>query len=171
MNLQEILARANVLAEGNFADLDAIIGHLNDAQNLIANFDPIRAEPYYTQVAQGIILLPSDLLRVHRITVDDQEYRPTGEVWGGQIIDESLTDGAMVKIFYYARPATLSSSSPFMEPRVPKKYHEAMAKYAARMFYLIDDDPPLREAFMDDFRSNLASLRTIDGVVTRFYNY
>lgn len=171
MNLQQIFERANVLAENNFAAMSDVIGHLNAAQAIIARFDPIKSEPYYTMVTEAGIMLPSDLLRIHRIYVNDAVYLPTDSAWGGIISDPSLPIGALVKILYYAKPPDLVATSPYMEPRVQKQYHEAMAIYAAKMFYLIDDDGPLQGAFHNEFVTMLGSLKTSGTTVQRFSNY
>jgi uncharacterized protein (UPF0305 family) len=171
MTLQQIYERANVLAENNFAELEDVVGHLNAAQSIISRFDPIKSEPYYTMVTENGIMLPSDLLKVYRIYVDDEPYQPIESAWGSTIPDLHLPLGAVVKILYYAKPPDLMASAPYMEPRVYRHYHEAMAQYAAKMFYLIDDDPPLRDAFNSEFMTMLGSLKTSDGVVQRFSNY
>lgn len=171
MTIQEIFAYANTLAENNFEEMNDIIEFLNEAQDVVARFDPLKSQPYYTMVTEQGIMLPADLLRVHQIIVDDVVYHPKEPAWGGMIATPELTLGALVKILYYVRPAVLLPSIPQQEPRVPKQYHRAMASYAARMFYLIDDDGPLREAFQQQFQSQLASLKSSDDVVSQFINF
>lgn len=171
MTIQEIFAYGNTLAENNFEEMNDIIEFLNEAQDIIARFDPLKAQPYYTLVTDQGIMLPSDLLRLHQITVDEVVYYPKGPAWGGIIATPDLTVGSMVQILYYVRPTVLLPSIPLQEPRVPKQYHRAMAAYAARMFYLIDDDAPLREAFQQQFMNQLASLKTSDDVVSQFINF
>lgn len=171
MTLQEIFNYANVLAENNFEEMSDVIEFFNEAQNIIATFDPLKSQPYYTVVTEQGIMLPSDLLRVHQIYVDDVIYQPKEPAWGGIIPTPDLAEDKMVKILYYVRPSLLVATAPTQEPRVPKQYHSAMASYAAKMFYLIDDDAPQKEAFQQQFLTMLSSLKTNDNVVTQFINF
>ena len=171
MTLQEIFNYANQLAENNFHEMGDALGFLNEAQDIISRFDPMQAQPFYTIVTDQGIGLPTNLLRVSRITSGGKEYRPKEEAWNNVLPTPDLPVGSQVKVFYYSKPAELSEMTVLQEPRVPKQYHRAMAHYAAKMFYLVDDDPPLRDAFKQEFMSLLGSLKSGQSTITNFYNY
>lgn len=171
MTLQEIFNYANQLAENNFHEMSDAIGYLNEAQDIISRFDPVQAQPYHTIVTTEGIGLPTNLLRVSRILVSGAEYRTREQAWNNVLPAPDLPVGTKVVIYYYSKPSELTEMAAMQEPRVPKQYHRAMAHYAAKMFYLVDDDPPLRDAFKQEFMSLLGSLKSGQNTTSNFINF
>lgn len=171
MTLTEILTYANVLTEDGFDTLADCIDFLNEAQDLIAGWEPIQADPVEYTLTTNLITLPVDFLQMSHATYEDYPYLLTSQPWKGTLeLPTSMTSGTL-KIWYYKTPAVLLSSTPSQVPEVATKYHRAMASYAAKMYHLIDDDPALREAFRNEFMQSLTAMKTSTGFAANYINF
>lgn len=170
MDINSILAYANMITDDSFADLSSIIDYLNEAQEIIARWDMIEAAPIEYELTTNVIALPSDFLKLYKITLDDIPFNPPEEPWNGTLtFGETVTSGT-IKLWYYKSPAALSAATPTQVPDIHEKYHRAMAKYAAKMFNLSDDDEGLRDAYAREFSALVASMRTNKGTTITYKN-
>ena len=172
MTLQEIFDYCNgSLLESELTGLSDIISFLNEAQNIIARLDMIQAAPVEIELSTNSFSLPSDFLRLYKATIDDKPYSFEEKPWAGvQTLPEGLTEGT-VKLWYYKKPTTLLSTTPTQVPDVDPVYHQIMGDYAASMYYLIDDDPAMRDAFKREFQNKIAAFKTPPATSNRFVNY
>lgn len=171
MTLQQILDYANTLTEDGFDNLADIIEFLNEAQELIARWDMVRATPMIYNLVTNEIQLPDDFLQLAKATLDDYPLAISSEPWDGVLtLPTSITSGTL-KIWYYRTPEVLVSTNASQVPEVGVQYHRSMASYAAKMYYLIDDDAALREAYRNEFIASLSSMRVSSGMATNFVNY
>lgn len=170
MTLDEILTYANVLTEDAFEDLSDIIDWLNEAQDIIARWDKIQATPVEYELTSNEITLPEDFMQLAKCTLDDVAYVPPSEPWAGDLtLHTELTEGTL-KLWYYKFPEPLLAATPTQVPEVKSQYHRSMASYAAKMNFLKDDDPELREAFRVEFAQQLGAMKVSTGLTTQYYN-
>lgn len=171
MTLRAILDYANTLTDGSFTDLSEIIHFLNEAQDLICRFDRIQAGPATYVLTTNSITLPTDCMQAAKMTYNDIPLVLEEEPWAGVItLPTAMTEGT-IKLWYYRYPATLLSTTPTQVPDVGTQYHRAMASYAAKQYFLIDDDAALRDAFKTEFVQSLQALKMAPGFTGAFANY
>lgn len=172
MTIQEIFDYCNTsLLESELTDLSDIISFLNEAQNVIARLDMIQAAPVEIELTTNEFSLPADFLRLYKATLDDKPYAFDEKPWAGvQPLPEGLDEGT-VKLWYYKKPATLLASTPTQVPEIDPIYHPLLGDYAAKMYYLIDDDPAMRDSFAREFQNKIAAFKTPPATSTRFVNY
>lgn len=173
MTLQEIFDYTNnVLLDGELDELSNIIDFLDEAQQMIARIDMVPATPVEYELTTNAITLPADFLRLYKATLEEEPYTFTDEPWAGELtLPTGVTEGTL-KLWYFKIPAALSVLTPTQVPEVNPVYHRMMADYAAKMYYLIDDDADMRDAFAAEFRGKIASFKTPPVVSSgRFKNY
>jgi hypothetical protein len=172
MTLQEIFDYCNNhLLENELAEISDIIAFLNEAQNIIARIDLIQATPVEYTLTTNSFTVPADFLRLHKATLDDVNIYFNEEPWAGVMtLPTSITEGTL-KLWYFKKPVALSASTPSQVPEIGEQYHQLLADYAAKMYYLIDDDEGMRNAFAAEFNAKIAGLKTPPRFTHRFVNY
>ena len=171
MTLEQILDYANILSEEAFDSLADIIEYINEAQDLIANWDMIQATPVEIPLTSNVVTLPTDFMKLYKMTLDDIPYSPPSAPWAGELtLEDSIEDGTL-KIWYYKKPTILSASTPSQIPEIKSDYHRALAVYATKMFHLVDDDQGLKEAFQQEFIMSLTGNKVSTGMATKYKNY
>lgn len=178
MTLQQIFNYANTLTEDAFGELADIIEYLNEAQDLVARFDRVRAAPIEFTLTTNSVTLPADLMQVERMTYKlsadstvEIPFNQALEPWGSVLTLPTTMTSGVLTVWYYKIPATLLSTTPTQVPEVGAQYHRSLAVYAAKNYFMVDDDPAMREAYKAEFIGQLQSMRMSSGVVHNFHNF
>jgi len=170
MTIQEIFDYLNTLTDNSFDVISEIIAWLNEAQNIVARWHGIQADPVTYELTTNQITLPVDLLVVDHLEYEDQPFGLIGKPWKGVLkLPAEYTSGTLV-LYYFKRPDKLLATTPNQVPEVDEQYHMAMAEYVASMYFLADDDPEQRAAFRQEFAINIQSMKMDENPVTNFYN-
>lgn len=171
MTITEILAHANILTESGFTALADAVAFMNEAQDLIARWDMVRADPVIYTLHSNEIMLPEDLIQIARLEYNGSRISINAEPWGGFLtLPIGMTSGTL-KVWYYRKPAVLLASTPTQVPEVGEQYHLAIAMYCAKQYFLIEDEPDMSERFHGEFLKTLQALKGASGAQTTFFNY
>jgi hypothetical protein len=155
-NLGDIFTYLNEkLLDGELDDITDAIEYLEEAQNIIAEADPIEAPILTITLTGNSITVPTDFLRINKVM---QNGAPLNSVslWANTLnLPVSTGD---IQIYYYKRPTPLNPASLDQVPDIDSKYWHHMAQYAAKMYFLIDDDEDMRKAFKETFLESVTLL-------------
>ncbi len=170
-NLGEIFTYLkDTLLQGAVDEISEVIGYLNDAQDLISDKFPIQAPLYTTTLTTNSLTLPNDFKSLKKLKIDDIEIDTYEDPWAGELeLNENYTSGT-VKLYYYKKPTQLDATDLDQIPDIDARYWNAMAEYAAKVYYLVDDDDDMLKKFRDQFYETLASISTAKKTITRFKN-
>jgi hypothetical protein len=149
------------LLDGNLDSIDDVIEFFEECQQIITEKYPIEAPKLNILLTSNEITKPANFKDLKKIIIDDAEVNPV-EIWGDTItLDERYNTGNAV-LYYYKKPAELDNTNLNQVPDVDSRYLPLMAKYAAKMYYLVDDDEAMREAFRMNFIEQLVSIGNIN---------
>lgn len=143
------------LLGGELSDISDVIEFLEECQNVICDKDPLEAPIHYVELTTNSITLPSDFQCLRKIVIDDAEVQPQ-EMWGGSLTLPSEYSTGEAKMYYYRKPTALNPDDLTQEPDIDQRYFPAMAKYAAQMYYLTDDDVEVSSQWKNSFFDSLA---------------
>jgi hypothetical protein len=173
MTIQEIYDYANVLTETIFSDLSEVIEYMNEAQDVIANFDHVEAYPIsYTLTDNHRFALPEDFLMVAHFEFEGRriDLSPV-TIWNTiMILPETMTSGTLT-MYYYKIPERLVATDPTQVPEVKPCYHRAMSYYIAKVYHLIDDDQALRAQFEQEFHRKLQEAKMPSGNIKTYHGF
>jgi hypothetical protein len=149
------------LLDGNLDSIDDVIEYYEECQQLIADIFPIEAPKLTIVLTSNEITKPADYKSLKKIVINSTEVLPQ-EVWGNVITLSASYKSGEATLYYYKKPDELIKSNLNQVPDVDSRYLPLMAKYAAKMYYLVDDDEDMREAFRTDFISQLNSIGNVN---------
>ena len=167
--LQDIYSYLNDrLLEGNLGSIKEVIDYLNEGQTLISQKFPVEAPIITIALTTNSFPIPSDMETLRKIKRGTTELTEI-EIWANTItINSNIKDGT-VDVYYYKTPTRLDENNVSQIPDIDSRYFYALAKFAAEAYYLVDDDPEMREAFKSSFISNLSTMAPKHSV-TKFVN-
>jgi hypothetical protein len=142
------------LLSDELTSVNDIIEYLEEAQNIIVEKFPLEAPIFSLTLTNNQFTLPDDFAAINNLTVDKAAVTPD-DVWNKVVtLPKDITSGSL-ELRYYRKPNALDPSNLAQIPDVEPRFFIMMAKYAAKMYYLADDDAEMREAFKTDFADNL----------------
>lgn len=167
--LQDIYTYLNDrLLEGNLGGIKEVIDYLNEGQTLISQKFPVEAPKLTVTLTTNSFSIPSDMETLKKIKRGTTELTEI-EMWAGIItLNSNIKDGT-IDVYYYKTPTPLDDTNVSQVPDIDSRYFYALAKFAAEAYYLVDDDPEMREAFKAAFVNNLSTMAPKHSV-TKFVN-
>jgi hypothetical protein len=152
-NLGDIYKHCNEkLLEDQLNDISDIIEYLEECQNIIVEGDPLEAPIVTITLSGNSFDLPENFKTLNKVVQIDT-ITPV-EIWANVLYLPSTITSGDVKLYYFRKPTALDPDNLDQVPDVDPKYYPLMAKYAAEMYYLVDDDEDMRAAFKDSFFQN-----------------
>lgn len=142
------------LLDGELESINDVLQFLEECQQRLSIKYPIEAPIVSLTLTSNEITVPADLQKLNRITVDGVKVAPT-EVWGDVIYLPTAYKAGTAKLYYYKKPTALDPGNLLQVPDIDSRFFPAMAKYAASMYYLVDDDSDMREAFRSAFYADM----------------
>lgn len=145
------------LLSGELDSIDDIIEYLEECQQLISEKEPLEAPILTISLQNNSITLPSDFMKLKKIVINDAEVEPV-QKWNNVITIPIKYSSGEAKLFYFRKPTPLDPFNLNQIPDIDPKYYSIMAKYAAKMYYLVDDDEDMMKSFKDSFFESLTML-------------
>lgn len=161
----------DILLQGEISEISEIIEYLEEAQQIISEKVPIEAPIYSFTLTTNQFNLPTDFYKFRKLKIDDVEVQPE-EQWNGVIYlsDNYETGSFAAKLYYYKKPTALNPNTLSQVPDIDPKYYPQMAKYAAEMYYLVDDDSEMQQQFREKFNTSVGTYSNANNSVSRFKN-
>lgn len=167
--LGDIFSYTNKLLDGNLDDISEVIDYMEEGQQLIALKYPIEAPVLNITLATNSFNKPADMAQLKKVVIDEKEV-PIDDVWEDKIYLPKAYIEGIASIYYYKRPTALDSINPLQVPDIDKLYLPLIAKYAAKMYYLQDEDTEMINEYRNEFMIQLNDIGKINNN-TRKSNY
>lgn len=169
-NLGEIYNYTNDrLLEGELEDISDVIEYFEEFQNKVTVRAKLEAPPYTVALTSNVLVVPENFLSLARLKVDGKPV-VVEEVWGRELsLQKDITTGSAT-LYYYRRPTPLDPENLSQVPDIDSRYLYAMGQYAAKMYYMVDDDDDMVEKFKESFFEGMTIYSTSKNTVTKINN-
>ena len=154
-----------ILLQGELDSINVVIEYFEEAQQMIALQDPIEAK-ITIPLTSNVIILPADYQDLCKIKVDYENMQIEvipAEIWGSEMTLNPLYNTGNAYLYYYKRPTLLNPSNASQVPDIDSRYLPQIAKYAAKMYYLVDDDQEQAEEFRKSFFDTMTYYNKLNG--------
>lgn len=148
------------LLQRSVKSIDSVIDYLEEAQQKIAQKWPVQAPVFTTTLTTNSFTLPTDFDKLVKATVKGVEVNPE-MIWQGEMTLPSAYNEGELKLWYYKKITPLNKANLAQVPEIDQRFFPAMAKYAAGMFYVVDDDPEQQRAFDEAFMKELTGMAEV----------
>jgi hypothetical protein len=149
------------LLQGELDSISDVIEYFEECQHIVAGKFPIEAPKLTVALTTNEITKPADYQELRKIMINGASVAPV-DVWGNTIELPAKYVSGDATLYYYRKPAALDPDNLNQVPDVDGRYLPLMAKYAAKMYYLADDDSEMREAYRNEFIENLLNLGDVN---------
>jgi hypothetical protein len=161
------------LLDGELSGVDDVIEYFEECQQMIASKYPIEAPKVTLTLTSNVITKPLDFMSLRKIVWIErhQQVNPL-DIWGNEItLPEHLTynnPSVTVDFYYYKKPAMLDADNLEQIPDIDQRYLPLMAKYAAELYKLADDDTEAKDAYRQSFQDSLVMFGNLNMDRKRF---
>lgn len=159
--LGDLYNYTNSLIEDELQGIDDVIEYFEECQHIIAGKFPIEAPKMVITLTSNEITKPADFHTLRKIIINGYEVTPV-DIWGNTIELPSEYNSGEATLYYYKIPTELDRNNLNQVPDIDPRYLPLMGKYAAKMYYLKDDDPEVREAYRAAFIESLNYLGDVN---------
>lgn len=162
----------DILLQGVLDSIDDVIDYFEEAQQRIATKDKLEALQSYI-LSTNTITVPDNYMNLKKMKISGCTNVADGEIYAEEMWQKTVElpaniNNGTLKFYYFKNPTPLDSDDLDQVPDIDYRYLNSMAQYAAKMYYMVDDDPDMKRAFTENFFEGLSYFNSLNGIEQPF---